>query len=340
MFSEDDDWVYLDPEEEHLAWCQEREVRAGLVAPTGGLRRETVTDVDGHLLWIGPDALLVPGPYGGGFLGGLVVVDAETDDTPAVTITTGVARGSVRFYSEALALPPCSVEAYWEDVVELSVRVDQGPLAVEGGLDRGPSPERRLDGHGPGWYRLRVHAANRDLEDGEATAPWERYLVQAWPEEGPRAGLVFRQRSTLSHRLLSEDEVEDSGEPAWLRATDERPDVLPLGEGWVEPASTVHFDRPLFPRPAPTPWDEEGWEGLLLSEGPDEPASYLRERYMELLLGRPFDAASAEDAARLASALEDVDEETVRRRVREWSGPEAEPEVEPEAKEGPGPQSA
>ncbi|MDR2256254.1 MAG: hypothetical protein LBE25_09690 [Arthrobacter sp.] len=303
-----------DSEEARFDRAKAHAIQAGGISPTGGLRSGFEDEVDGHLLWIGALALLVPGPYPVGFLGGLLVADSESDDTPAITINTGVSNGTVFLYTEALAVEPASLEPGFEDVVELSVRVDQGPVFVEGGLGRDSSPERRIDGHGPGWYRVRVHAVNRDLEDGcEATAPWEQYLVQAWPEDACRDALVFRETSAASGGLDDLAEVEDR---PW--GSDEAPRVIPMTPGWVEPAPTVHYDRPQIPRPEAVDWAGTEWEELYDEEGPAEPALGLERRYLELLLGRDVAENDPSDAAVLAAVRLRVTEEQMRERVAGW----------------------
>ncbi|WP_394162794.1 hypothetical protein [Galactobacter valiniphilus] len=309
-----EDGQWMDGEEDRFDRSKARAIQAGGLSPTGGLRSGFEDEVDGHLLWIGALALLVPGPYPAGFLGGLLVADSESDDTPAVTINTGVSAGAVFVYTEALAMEPVQVEAGFEDVVELSVRVDQGPVFVEGGLDRDSSLDRRLDGHGPGWYRVRVHAVNRDLEDGEeATAPWEQYLVQAWPEDGCRDALVWREMSRVSATL---DDLSEESERPW--GSDEAPRIIAMTPDWVEPAPTVHYDRPQIPRPEAVDWSGEEWEELYGEEGPAEPALGLERRYLELLLGRGFVEEDPSDAAVLAAVRLRVTEEQMRERVAGW----------------------
>lgn len=60
---------------------------------------------------------------------------------------------------------------------------------------------QRLDAHGQGWYRIRVHATGRDLATGEwVECPVEKYLVMAWP--APRADpVVYRAASEISRYL-------------------------------------------------------------------------------------------------------------------------------------------
>ena len=42
----------------------------------------------------------------------------------------------------------------------------------------------RLDAHGPGDYRLRIHAKGRDTDyDGSRLDPVEDYMIVAWPEQ-------------------------------------------------------------------------------------------------------------------------------------------------------------
>lgn len=70
----------------------------------------------------------------------------------------------------------------WDDIVEISVTCVTGPmrvLPVEGDVDL-----PRLDTRGPGGYRLRIHARNRDvpiLDDEGLESSTDEYLIVSWP---------------------------------------------------------------------------------------------------------------------------------------------------------------
>ena len=119
--------------------------------------------------------------------------DLGTDVFPALPVVwgltatsamvgTGVASGSVRVTCIGLDAVPDVVDPAWEDVVELSLATTpDGPLTAAGGWSV-DEPCDRLDEHGPGTYRVRVHARGRDTDyDGVAFEPVEDYLVLAWP---------------------------------------------------------------------------------------------------------------------------------------------------------------
>lgn len=227
------------------------------------------------------------------------------------SIATGFALGDALVFAEALTTVPAEVEAGWQDVAEVSILVGNGPLEVYG--DEGPSdadteadepdepddPEiearlPRLDREGPGWYRVRVHGVNRALLADEVAhgEPVERYLVQAWKDEGPRELRVLRQETV--------DGYEADDTPARVA-----PYSVPTVPGWV-PA-------PGGPRKGE---DHEGWDegqGDEGSAGHDasrtriigvpqvDISPELLERYLlsvELSRGTPLDVSDPAELAR------------------------------------------
>lgn len=98
-------------------------------------------------------------------------------------VYTGVASGDVRVTAHALSGPPDVVDEAREDVAEVSLQTEPDWVMRPVGVwapDEVPADP--LDVHGPGTYRLRVHARGRDrLVDGVAFEPVEDYLVLAWP---------------------------------------------------------------------------------------------------------------------------------------------------------------
>lgn len=109
--------------------------------------------------------------------GGLVVgmVDAP------VRVLTGVVMGPVQVSVVSSPTRPTTVLADWEDVVELSVCSDGGPVVIAGPYDADPPILARLDFAGSGMYRIRVHARHRDVGfDGVAVEPREHYQVVSW----------------------------------------------------------------------------------------------------------------------------------------------------------------
>lgn len=98
-------------------------------------------------------------------------------------IITGVEVGYVLVEAEVLALAPASVALDgWDDVAEVSVQCPHGDAWVASGQDLPPGLPL-LTPAGPGSYRLRVHAAGRDvaLDDPVSDEPVEHYLIVIWP---------------------------------------------------------------------------------------------------------------------------------------------------------------
>ncbi|SDD12194.1 hypothetical protein SAMN05216410_2886 [Sanguibacter gelidistatuariae] len=101
---------------------------------------------------------------------------------------TGIAVGPVDVTVVRLDDPPATELDGWEDMVEISIVAAGRVHAV--GMEDPPPADGRLDRDGPGWYRLRIHAAGRDIAyDSVVDEPVEKYLVQSWPAppESPRA---------------------------------------------------------------------------------------------------------------------------------------------------------
>lgn len=129
----------------------------------------------------------------------------------AVLIHAGIDRGYVTVttqpaaHSVALDTPEqwASLDA-WEDVAEVSLYVPNGALSVEQ-LSYGPSETSPklslLSAHGPGHYRLRIHASGRDSHYGQVLhESEERYHFTAWPAP-PAAPLVIKATSRCGYGL-------------------------------------------------------------------------------------------------------------------------------------------
>lgn len=118
----------------------------------------------------------------------------------------------------------------WDDIVEVSVHSVVGPLLVRP-LD-GEADLPRLDAAGPGEYRLRVHARNRDLPGTDAEgleSSTDEYRLVCWPE--PAWG-TFPIR-------LTDRRGADLRLSAALAGQDDDGHSHPEPEGWTEPAPTV-----------------------------------------------------------------------------------------------------
>lgn len=138
----------------------------------------------------------------GGLLG------AEIDDE--LLIRTGVEAGPVEVEIRALDHAPERVEPGWEDVSETSARAGVDARVAVMGEESYPEKDpgawvQRLDAHGEGWYRIRVHANGRDRSTGEwVERPVEKYLVVAWPS-GRAEPVVHRVGSEWARDLVKHD---------------------------------------------------------------------------------------------------------------------------------------
>ncbi|WP_130176580.1 hypothetical protein [Cryobacterium sp. SO1] len=104
---------------------------------------------------------------------------------------TGVWSGPVGVTVESRSGRPDEVDESWEDIAEFSAIVDDGPLVLCG-FSEMPMPDwPRLDGFGPGTYRIRVHARGRDIADDAAVLEaTEEYMIVTWLEKESPASLI------------------------------------------------------------------------------------------------------------------------------------------------------
>ncbi|GGV43470.1 hypothetical protein GCM10010182_80150 [Actinomadura cremea] len=112
-------------------------------------------------------------------------------------IRTGIAMGNVRLKVEVRDQEPASMDlANWEEVVEISFDATVGQVRVESVDDATPAPAFPvLTPHGPGHYRIRVHARGRHIAfDKAVSEPVEDYLLQIWPA-APTPQLICKQIS-------------------------------------------------------------------------------------------------------------------------------------------------
>ena len=129
----------------------------------------------------------------------------------AALIYAGIDRGYVTVSAGGLDRSPAldtgehwAGLTAWEDVAEFSLHVPHGALTVEQ-LECGPFGARPalpvLSAHGPGHYRLRVHASGRDRHyDQVADQSDERFHITAWPAP-PAEPLVIRATSRCGYGL-------------------------------------------------------------------------------------------------------------------------------------------
>ena len=135
----------------------------------------------------------------GGLVGGLF------DNHPR--ILTGIVMGPVRIGVDRREHAPGDTAGGWEDVVEVSCRAVKTVAVVTGPWAESPGVEFAINPPGPGWFRLRVHARNRDLEfDGVASGPHEEYLLVTWPAD-PAAPAVLSAGSALAQSMAAQSLV-------------------------------------------------------------------------------------------------------------------------------------
>ncbi|MFB7620570.1 hypothetical protein [Kitasatospora sp. NPDC056181] len=135
--------------------------------------------VDHSQYWIGTaGSELDPGMYEG--FNGVV---STRGDSFAI-IMTGTEFGPVQLrYEPHGQAPPLTLDE-WDDVVEVSMRLDTDTRI------HGPIPDDRVAGlppvshQGPGPYRIRVHTRGRDAARALGDIfgpPAEHHLIQTWP---------------------------------------------------------------------------------------------------------------------------------------------------------------
>lgn len=79
--------------------------------------------------------------------------------------------------------PPSNDVAAWDHVVEGSIEITSGRLAVRGAADAQPIAVFRVQ---PAWYRARVHSGNLRSVRQNGVSGDDRYEVVLWPaSEGP-----------------------------------------------------------------------------------------------------------------------------------------------------------
>jgi hypothetical protein len=145
----------------------------------------------GEVAWADGPRQPEPGPM-------CLVFEPRHDET---FVMTGIATGWVRVTCEALSSRPPVVADGWDDVAEVSLAVSEGPLRVTG-WGSGPPSDVRLDAHGPGCYRIRIHARGRDADyDGSPEESVEEFVLLAWPEEHSRPAVLRKTSSAAEQEL-------------------------------------------------------------------------------------------------------------------------------------------
>jgi hypothetical protein len=113
-----------------------------------------------------------------------------------ITVMTGIHTGDVDVTVALHHSEPSPDTGDWQEIVEISAHSASGELTVRGIMDDLDEELPVLSHHGPGNYRLRVHARGRDTAvDMTPDEVTEWYLVHVWPAP-PKEATVLRQRDT------------------------------------------------------------------------------------------------------------------------------------------------
>ena len=130
-----------------------------------------------------------------------------------LVVRTGLAEGRLQVLTHVVEAEPEPPGNHWDDVVELSVRFDEGAASVVGADE---PADAHLLGSTPPWpgdYRVRVHVAGRDEADADLRAgrPGDAESVELVVWQAPPAPeAVLRRTDRLGHRLRGEP---DPGSP-------------------------------------------------------------------------------------------------------------------------------
>jgi hypothetical protein len=119
-----------------------------------------------------------------------------------MTIYVGASSGAVNVTVEPRGdAPEAVVLDEWDEVIEADVEVPAGQLGVRAIMADSPDLPL-LSAHGPGLYRVRVHARGRDIAfDLVAFEAVEDYLIQAWTAKAPNEEHVFKTTDARGHLL-------------------------------------------------------------------------------------------------------------------------------------------
>ena len=172
-------------------------------------------------------------------------------------VHTGIDIGPVRVTVDTHDTPPDRIDDSlpWDEIVEVSLAAPLGELRVDS-PQTGPVMELPpLTPHGPGTYRLRIHARGRDasVHTVQGDLPPEEYLLTSWPAV-PSPELVIRLTDQCGYsRRLSHVKSSASHpyrEPPQVAAQRQRQAQLhqSILQGIAEQPSTT------TPPTSSTPW--------------------------------------------------------------------------------------
>jgi hypothetical protein len=100
----------------------------------------------------------------------------------SITVLTGIHTGDVDVTVALHEIQPVPDSGDWQEIVEISAHSVSGELMVRGIMDDLDEELPALSFHGPGDYRLRIHARGRDTAvDLAPDEVVEWYLIQVWP---------------------------------------------------------------------------------------------------------------------------------------------------------------
>jgi hypothetical protein len=124
----------------------------------------------------------------------------------AVAVITGRQYGTITVTARAVTAPPTQVDPGWDVVAETDLDCPEGSISVLdwGGPDHPELGELAVAG--PGRYRLRVHARNREQADGEKTA--EQHYLLLWPTAGPAPPRLLTPMDARGKLLTGEEQPE------------------------------------------------------------------------------------------------------------------------------------
>lgn len=133
-----------------------------------------------------------------------------------LVVLTGVETGRVRVATQALDGPPPVVADGWDIVGEIDLVSVDGSIVIADWAGPAHREIPDLAGHGPGRYRVRIHARNRRAVD-EYEESTEHHYLAAWPVTAVESA---RMLSPIDDRGREFDSIQLSHEP-WISDTDE-----------------------------------------------------------------------------------------------------------------------
>jgi hypothetical protein len=114
----------------------------------------------------------------------------------AAAVITGTDTGHVGLTLEFYETAPSLTTDGWDEVADFTLWAHDGILRIVETVDR-PDPYPLLAFHGPGGYRIRLHARGRDAAyDLAPDTPIEHHLIQVWPTTGDEGEPVENHKLT------------------------------------------------------------------------------------------------------------------------------------------------